>query len=146
MKKVVEQGELRMSASGRVKRVRPGDEIVAYCGRCKQERTHQVVALNSAGQADRVICRYCQSNHLYRERKTAEKSTAASKNGRSPNEIKGLSGSDARPLRQYSGKDVYAVGDLIEHPKFGQGRVIEARSGKIDVRFGSEVRTLLHLG
>ena len=135
-----------MSASGRVKRIRSGDEIETYCGRCKQERTHQVIALNSAGQPDRVICRYCQSDHLYRERKTARKSTTASRNSPSANEMTDLSGSSASRLRQYSGKEMYAAGDLIQHPKFGQGRVIEARSGKIDVKFGSEVRTLLHAG
>jgi hypothetical protein len=41
---------------------------------------------------------------------------------------------------------VYAQGDVIQHPKFGRGRVVEARGGKIVVTFGSEVRTLLHAG
>jgi hypothetical protein len=133
-----------MSSSGRVKRVRPGDEIVAYCGRCKQERTHQVVALNSEGQADRVICRFCQNNHLYREIKTGTKSTSTSKKYPPTKEPIVSSLSVATQLRQYSGKDVYAEGDVIQHPKFGQGRVIEVRGAKIDVRFGSEIRTLLH--
>ena len=52
--------------------------------------------------------------------------------------------SAATQLRQYSGKHVYAEGDLIQHSKFGQGRVIEVRGGKIDVRFGAEIRILLH--
>jgi hypothetical protein len=144
--KGIEQGEDQMSSSGRVKRVRPGDEIVAYCGRCKQERTHQVVALNSQGQADRVICRFCQSNHLYREIKTGTKNTSTSKKYPTIREPLISSRSAATPLRPYSGKEVYAEGDVIQHPKFGQGRVIEARDGKIDVRFGAEVRTLLHAG
>jgi hypothetical protein len=135
-----------MSSIGRVKRIRPGDEIVAYCGRCKQERTHQVVALNSKEQADRVICRFCQSNHLYREIKTGAQSTSASKKYPTIKEPVASTRSVATPLRQYNGKEVYAEGDLIQHPKFGQGRVIEARGGKIDVRFGSEIRTLLHAG
>jgi hypothetical protein len=132
-----------MSASGRIKRLRPGDEIEAYCGRCKQERTHQVVALNSEGQADRVICRFCQSNHLYRENKSGSQRASTSKN--IPTTKKPM-GSGPTQLRQYSGKELYAEGDVIQHPKFGQGRVIEARGGKIDVRFGSETRTLLHAG
>lgn len=134
-----------MSASGRIKRLRPGDDIVTYCGRCRQERTHQVVALNSGGQADRVVCRLCQSTHLYRENKSGAKS--ASKKDSSTREPPGSSRpTTAKPLRPYSGKEVYAEGDMIHHQKFGQGRVVEARSGKIDVRFGSEVRTLLHAG
>lgn len=135
-----------MSASGRVKRVRPGDEIVAYCGRCKQERTHQVVALNSVGQADRVICRFCQSNHLYREIKTGARGVPNSKKQLTTKETMISSRPEGTPLHQYSVKGVYAEGDVIQHPKFGQGRVIGARSGKIDVRFGSEMRTLLHAG
>lgn len=135
-----------MSESGRVKRVGPGDEIVAYCGRCKQERTHQVVALNSAGKADRVICRLCQSNHLYREIKTGTKGTSTPKKHPSIKEPMVSSRSGATQLRPYSGKEVYSEGDVIQHPKFGQGRVVEARGGKIDVRFGSEMRTLLHAG
>ena len=135
-----------MSSSGRFKQVRPGDEITAYCGRCKQERTHQVVALNSEGQADRVICRFCQSNHIYRKIKIGTKGTSTSKKYPAVKEPIVSSRSAATPLRQYSGKDVYAEGDMIQHPKFGQGRVIEARGAKIDVRFGSEIRTLLHAG
>lgn len=135
-----------MSASGRVQRVRPGDEILTYCGRCRQERTHQVVALNSGGQADRVICRFCQSNHIYRENKTGAKNTPSSKYNPSTKEPTSSSRVAAPPLRPYSGKEVYAEGDMIQHPKFGQGRVVESRGGKIDVRFGSEVRTLLHAG
>ena len=135
-----------MSASGRVNRVRPGDEILTYCGKCKQERTHQVVALNSEGRADRVICRLCQSNHLYREIKTKSQGTSTSKKHPAAKQSMGSSQSGSTPLRQYSGKEVYAEGDLIQHPKFGQGRVIESRNGKIDVRFGSEMRTLLHAG
>jgi hypothetical protein len=133
-----------MSTSGRINRVRPGDEVLTYCGRCRQERTHQVVALNSAGQADRVICRFCQSNHIYREGKTGAK--RASVKSQLAGDTGGPSRLGATPLRPYSGKEVYSAGDVIQHPKFGQGRVLEARGGKIDVRFGSEVRTLLHAG
>jgi hypothetical protein len=104
------------------------------------------VALNSEGQADRVICRFCQSNHLYREIKTRTQGASASKKSPITKEPMNLSQSGAKQVRQYSGKEVYAGGDVIQHPKFGQGRVIEARGGKIDVRFGSEMRTLLHAG
>ena len=134
-----------MRTEGIIKKIRPGDEIITYCGRCHQERTHQIIALNSEGQADRVVCRFCQSNHLYRGRKTGGKN--ASKDGPSSNKMMGSSRAAAEPLLPYTGKEVYAAGDLILHPKFGQGRVIEARSGKIEVKFGSkEVRILLHAG
>lgn len=41
-------------------------------------------------------------------------------------------------------QDRFAAGDQIEHPKFGKGTVVEVRSGKIDVKFGREMKTLIH--
>ena len=133
-----------MFTDGRVKRLRPGDEVLTYCGRCRQERTHQIVALNSEGQPDRVLCRFCQSDHIYRRNKVGAK--RASQSGRSAKEADGLAALGPVTLRPYSIKEVYAAGDVIVHPKFGQGRVTEAREGKINVRFGSDSRTLLHAG
>ena len=40
----------------------------------------------------------------------------------------------------------FAVGDRVEHPKFGQGIVIEVRASKIDVKFGRELKVLIHAG
>ncbi|HKX32040.1 MAG TPA: hypothetical protein VJ302_30410 [Blastocatellia bacterium] len=40
----------------------------------------------------------------------------------------------------------FNVGDRVEHPKFGLGVVVEVRSAKIDVKFGREVKTLIHAG
>ena len=133
-----------MSTEARVKRLRPGDEVITYCGRCRQERTHQIVALNSEGQPDRVLCRFCQSDHLYRKNRSVAK--RASAGGRATKEPAGSSAQVPVTLRPYSVKEVYAAGDVIMHPKFGQGRVLEAREGKIVVKFGSEARTLLHAG
>jgi hypothetical protein len=131
-----------MVTDGRVKRLRPGDEVITYCGRCRQERTHQIVALNSEGQPDRVLCRFCHSDHLYRRNRVGAKS--ASEGGRATKEPAGPQWPTT--LRPYSVKEVYAAGDVILHPKFGQGRVVEVREGKIDVKFGLEARTLLHAG
>ena len=35
------------NALGIVKKSRPGDDVDAYCGKCKEVRTHAIVALNS---------------------------------------------------------------------------------------------------
>jgi len=106
---------------------------------------HQVVALHSEGRIERVTCNYCQSTHLYRD----PQATAASKTRRTTGaraaEVKTRAASN-RPARAYSPQDTYTTGDQITHPKFGEGSVVEARRGKIDVRFGREMRTLLHAG
>ncbi|HEX8129859.1 MAG TPA: hypothetical protein VF527_12215 [Pyrinomonadaceae bacterium] len=128
------------------KRIRLGDDVMAYCGRCKEERMHQVVALHSEGRIERVTCNYCQSTHLYRD--PAAKAAAAKPRrttGTQSAEVK-TRATFSQPARAYSPQETYATGDQITHPKFGEGNVVEARQGKIDVRFGREVRTLLHAG
>ena len=129
-----------------LKKIRLGDDAQAYCGRCKEERMHQVVALHSDGQIERVTCNYCQSAHRYRDPQAA---TGAVKTRRTTGarslEIKTRAASNG-PARPYSPRETYAAGDNISHTKFGEGSVVEARQGKIDVRFGRELRTLLHAG
>lgn len=132
-----------MSASGVIKRVRLGDEVSTYCGRCKEERTHQIVALNSGGGPERVICLTCQTNHLYRGRKTEAKKSAGKAERRTAAPARTLSAAEARA---YSPQESYRSGEVVSHPKFGLGEVLEARAGKIDVKFGTEKRTLLHAG
>jgi hypothetical protein len=131
-----------------LKKIRLGDDAHAYCGRCKEERMHQVVALHSDGQIERVTCNYCQSTHRYRDPQAAT-TTAASKTRRTTAarslEAKTRAVSD-KPARPYSPRETFAAGDNISHAKFGEGHVVEARQGKIDVRFGRELRTLLHAG
>ena len=134
-----------------LKRLRLGDEVVTYCGRCKEERTHQVEALRSDGRAERVVCRFCHSNHLYREQRQSEDGSATTKRVRRAGGAAAAAAPRQRaaplkPARAYSAKEIYEAGDQISHPKFGQGEVVGARPGKIDVRFGRELRTLLHGG
>lgn len=131
-----------------LKRIRLGDDVQAYCGRCKEERMHQVVALHSDNRIESVTCNYCRTSHRYRDpeaitvakpRRTTRPraTTTANKNNPTPAD---------RPARAYSPREVYAAGDRVAHPTFGQGNVVEVRQGKIDVRFGREMRTLLHAG
>ncbi len=127
-----------------LKRIRLGDDVMAYCGRCKEERVHQVVALHSEGRIERVTCNYCQSTHLYRDPEAKARRTTTS--ARSAEAKTRAAAGDGRPARAYSPQDVYTTGDQITHPKFGAGTIVEARRGKIDVRFGRELRTLLHAG
>ena len=50
-----------------------------------------------------------------------------------------------RTARTYSAKATFAVGELIEHPKFGRGSVVAVLSGhKIEVEFPDGKHTLVH--
>ena len=136
-----------MSAPDRIKKLRPGDDTETYCGRCKAERAHQVVALNADGAPASVICRTCGGQHRFREKKELTAAPAAGgarrKAGGSARPARGAPEGPARP---YSPKEVYAEGEWVEHPKFGQGKVAQARAGKIEVRFESGGRLLVHAG
>ena len=133
-----------MSVPIRVKKLRPGDDTETYCGRCKAERAHQIVALNADGTPASVICRTCGNQHRFRQKKDpsspgAARATtrrAAASHEREPTE----------PVRPYSPTQTYTTGEWVEHAKFGQGKVVQARGGKIEVRFESGSRLLLHAG
>ncbi|HEV2762437.1 MAG TPA: hypothetical protein VGV38_05520 [Pyrinomonadaceae bacterium] len=98
-----------------------------------------------------VICRTCQSKHRYRapreerpKRTTGERAArprASSARFAVPPELL----SSGR-VRAYSPREVFAEGDWIEHASFGHGQVTAVRAGKIDVRFESGARTLVHAG
>ena len=136
-----------MSAPIRIKKLRPGDDTDTYCGRCKAERAHHVVALNADGAPATVICRTCGGQHRFREKKEAAAPTAVGRAGRKVREAAAFTRDAPKgPARDYSPKEIYAVGEWVEHPKFGQGKVAQARSGKIEVRFESGSRLLLHAG
>jgi hypothetical protein len=136
-----------MSAPVRIKKLRPGDDTDTYCGRCKAERAHHVVALNADGAPASVICRTCGGQHRFREKKEPTTPTSSGGAGR---KVRGSAApardAPAGPARHYSPNEVYSQGEWVDHPKFGQGKVTEARAGKIEVRFESGNRLLVHSG
>jgi RNase P subunit RPR2 len=75
-----------MSVPLRVSKLRLGDDTDTYCGRCKAERAHQVVALNADGVPASVICRTCGGRHRFREKKevTAAPAAGAARRRRDP--------------------------------------------------------------
>jgi len=53
--------------------------------------------------------------------------------------------SPERPVHPYSAKMTFAVGDLIDHPKFGRGAVVSCLASRIDVEFPDGKHTLVHV-
>lgn len=49
-----------------------------------------------------------------------------------------------KPTRQYGASQTFAVGELIEHPKFGRGEVKSVMGQRIDVEFEDGKHTLVH--
>jgi transposase-like protein len=139
------RNELNMSTNRLGINIKPqlGGDIEAYCGKCKDTREHVIAALNADGYVERVQCRTCQSNHLFRQKaaKTASTKTSSAKSSRKET---ALDPDGNGPLRTYSMHDKFSIGDRIDHPKFGVGVVVDVRFGKIDVKFGREQRVLIH--
>lgn len=136
-----------MSAPVRYNKLRPGDDTDTYCGRCKAERMHQIVALNADGTPASVICRTCRNQHRYHAKKDPTSATAASGTKRRARaDTVAARDVPTGPVRPYSPKEVFSVGEWVEHTKFGQGQVSQARNGKIEVRFESGNRLLIHAG
>lgn len=131
-----------VSAIGIVRKPKTGDDISTWCGRCKCDREHVITALKPDGSVERVQCRTCDSLHLFRSPRSASASTRA----RSTREKAAPVEVESGPVREYSMQARFSVGDRITHPKFGLGTVVEKRIGKIDVKFGREIRVLVHAG
>jgi hypothetical protein len=49
-----------------------------------------------------------------------------------------------QPALPYAASRTFAVGDVIDHPKFGRGKVIAAVLKRIDVEFADGIHTLVH--
>jgi hypothetical protein len=51
-----------------------------------------------------------------------------------------------RQVRPYAANQTFAVGDVIEHPKFGRGSVLSCMAQRIEVEFPDGKHTLVHVG
>jgi hypothetical protein len=133
---------------------RVGQELNAHCGKCKEERTHIVHAMDGE-IVRRVTCSMCGSTHNYKVKPAAVPEGAGSTAGAAPAKRKTGSrrtkDADAynidpkRPVKSYDMNNIFSSGDVINHPKFGLGAV-EATlpPNKIEVRFQEGKKMLLH--
>src|SRR4051812_32425395 len=144
------------------KKPKTGGEIDAYCTKCRLDLTHRIIAM--VGDAvKKVECKTCGSHHLYRRPKT-ERDAAAARLQKRAEERKASGGGGTKAAReahaQRAERDQTAAwehaiagqpttafkpyrisltlgaGELIHHPKFGDGvvaRVIDR--GKVEVLF-----------
>jgi len=105
-----------------------GDRIELLCAVCGEERGHVVVTVGKRGQITRVNCPQCGTQGRFRT-------------GKKPIERRTSAGRGA----PYDWTRTYRKGQVMLHPKFGEGEVtavIEPK--KIDVLFADRVRRLIH--
>jgi hypothetical protein len=130
-----------------------GEDIDAWCTRCKMSLGHTILAIVS-GRPARVRCNTCQGEHNYRGSSAAppKKGSWEPREVRERREAKPavtswealLAGKDLARARKYSAKETYAADEVIQHPSFGVGLVQEVRGDKIQVAFKADVKTLVH--
>ena len=137
---------------------RVGQEINAYCGKCKDERSHTVAAMDGDA-VKRVTCSSCGGTHNYKLTPAAATTKAAStatgegaappakKRGgsRRSKEADTFSIDPRRPVKPYDMNNSFSAGDVINHSKFGLGAVETSfPPNKIEVRFQEGKKLLLH--
>ena len=133
---------------------RVGQEINAYCGKCKDERTHVVAAMDD-DVVRRVTCSMCGSTHNYKVKPAEAKADtgegAAAKpkrkgtGTRRSKEANAYSIDPKKTPKSYDMNYIFSAGYVINHPKFGLGAVETALPpNKIEVRFQEGKKMLLH--
>ncbi len=141
-----------------------GQEIDAFCTKCKMDLLHKIVAAVS-GKPARVECRTCMTTHNYRPSKGVREPGAAP-----PVEAARAAGprasATARPatsprskvvddlpsmppsgvhIQIYKITERFRTEQWIQHKTFGIGVVVrEVPPDKIEVRFGREYKVLVH--
>lgn len=156
------------------KKPKTGGEIDAYCTKCKLDLTHRIIAM-VGDAVKKVECKTCGSHHLYRKTKSDKEASAAAatkagstakrprestgprtaserhaaaeraEKERVSNWEKAIAGQPTGAFKAYSVKSAFGAGELVRHPKFGDGVVSKVIDrAKIEVLFQDGIRTMAH--
>ncbi|MFO0620739.1 MAG: hypothetical protein U0745_05040 [Polyangia bacterium] len=128
-----------------------GSEVEAWCGKCKELRAHDIVAVLD-DMPKQVICTFCKSRHGFRT-EPARSSTSDAPAPKSTPSSSGRSGTgkndkatkerlqfekellDATTAPVFDPRDNFKPGQIIAHPKWGRGKIESVLRGSILVRF-----------
>ncbi len=149
-----------MNSSSKISMV--GKEALSYCSSCRMDLNHTIVAM----QGDRirkVQCRTCKKEHMYKapkgvndpavqpaekpEKAARTKTAAAAKS--TPIEVEWHKQmlANSSPIKPYSAKGSFSIGDKLNHPMFGDGIVGKlVFPNKIEVVFRHDLKVLIHAG
>ncbi len=133
-------------------------EALSYCTSCKMDLNHVIVAMKGDKIA-KVQCLTCKKEHVYRVPKGAlEPQVAkASKAKKSAEETEShsieieweklMSSHKDIPLKPYTTRGHFGLGDKLNHPTFGDGIVGKLiYPNKLEVIFRHDVKVLIHAG
>ncbi len=128
-----------------------GGEVEAWCGKCKELRNHDIVAVIE-GLPKQVLCTFCKSRHGYRTEparasgleESAAKSVPMMSSGRSGGKNDKATKErlqlerellDAVSTPTFDPRDNFKPGQIIAHPKWGRGKIESVLRGSLLVRF-----------
>ena len=134
-----------------------GKEILSNCSKCKLILAHIIVTMKSATAPDKVMCKTCKSTQSFKDPSAKKKKTSVARviktarsAGRKSTETVGEMWTKAlnkatQEFKDYTIRGSFQMGDVINHPTFGQG-VVEKLidDNKIEVLFQDDFRTLMH--
>ena len=124
-----------------------GAPIDSWCTACKADQPHVVATLKTDGTLNKVRCNTCSTEHVYRKPKTAPPETAAKSTGGAKKRKKAdgaVTETEAARAKPYAMDGLFQAADVIEHGKFGLGRVMTIKpGGKMEVAFSDAARVLV---
>ena len=136
-------------------------EIIGYCGKCKMDLNHRVIAKDGP-KVLKAQCLTCSAEHRYRRPKESgvvrsatpgrarsaatpkRKKMATSATNPSAAWEEAISGVPPEGFRPYRMFDSYGPGDFVSHSKFGKGAVTRVVApGRMEVLFKEGARALV---
>ena len=130
-----------------------GAETDGYCPKCKAD-TNQTVITKYEDEVRRVQCNVCSDVHSYRKPRgeIEEEPQEPAAVARRP-VTRRLSWAEATEeagdkfllnARPYEVSQVFELGDIVTHVRFGLGFVSEVQENKIEISFADDRRVLAH--
>ncbi len=129
-----------------------GKDILSYCSKCKLNLSHIIVTMKTEEVPHRCKCNTCKAVHVYRDpnkpvKKVVRKSTRAQTQKVSTNLLweEQMKKNAHKSERKYAISAKFEVGDVIDHPHFGQGvaqRLLDKH--KVEFLFKYEIKMLIH--
>ena len=135
------------------------NETLAYCTSCKMDLNHVIVALKGDRIA-KVQCLTCKKEHVYRAPKGASEPVAKPASSRAKKAAaeeshssieaeweKLMSSHKDIPIKPYTTKGHFGLGDKLAHPTFGDGIVGKLiYPNKLEVIFKTDIKVLIYAG
>lgn len=134
-----------------------GKEILSNCSKCKLILAHIIVTMKSADLPDKVMCKTCKTTQSFKDPSAKKKKTSTDSVIKAARAARGKTTESVGEMwtkavnkstggsKAYTIRGSFQMGDLIDHPTFGQGIVEKLiDDNKIEVLFQDDIRTLMH--